>query len=85
MVVIFPWPFINKLLLCKNCFFRMKKDLNTLLHHEKVLENANVQLELDWRKRLETRESEIYNQHEELIRNLTTAKDEVSFTATSNV
>ena len=34
-------------------------------------------MEVDWRKRLETRENQIYHQHEELIRNLKTSKDEV--------
>ena len=34
-------------------------------------------MEMEWRKRLEKRESDIYHQHEELIRTLKSSKEEV--------
>ena len=49
------------------------------IERENILQKSKVSLEMDWRRRLETRESEIYRQHEDLMKNLKTAKEEVSF------
>jgi len=49
------------------------------IERENILQKSKVSLEIEWRNRLETRESEIYRQHEDLMRNLKSAKDEVSF------
>ena len=47
------------------------------MDRERILENAKVQLELDWRRRYETKESDLYEKHDSLIRNLHQEKDEV--------
>uniref|UniRef100_A0A7M5V707 Uncharacterized protein n=1 Tax=Clytia hemisphaerica TaxID=252671 RepID=A0A7M5V707_9CNID len=57
---------------------RLTKDLEVSIERENILQKSKVDMEVEWRKRLETRENQIYHQHEELIRNLKTSKDEVS-------
>ena len=56
---------------------RVNTELKRSLDRESILQNSKVNLEMEWRKRLEKRESEIYHQHEELIRTLKSSKEEV--------
>ncbi|XP_057313690.1 coiled-coil domain-containing protein 57-like [Hydractinia symbiolongicarpus] len=55
---------------------RYKNDLAAGMEREKLLESAKTQLEMDWRKRFENKESELYQRNEDLIRNLTNSKTE---------
>lgn len=48
------------------------------MDRERILENAKVQLELDWRRRFETKETDLYKEHDDLIKKLTDEKEEVS-------
>ena len=47
------------------------------MDRESILQKSKVDMEMERRKRLEKRESDIYHQHEELIRTLKSAKEEV--------
>ncbi|XP_066292208.1 coiled-coil domain-containing protein 57-like [Branchiostoma lanceolatum] len=55
---------------------RYKKDLTLALERESSLERAKAQLELDWQRRGEDMERLQYQKSEELIHNLTQARDE---------
>lgn len=55
---------------------RYKNDLAAGMEREKILESAKTQLEMDWRKRFENKETELYQSNEDLIRNLTNSKTE---------
>lgn len=55
---------------------KLKKELTLSLEREKILENAKVQLELEWRRRYETKESELFSKHDDLIQSINNEKDE---------
>ncbi|XP_078691345.1 coiled-coil domain-containing protein 57-like isoform X2 [Branchiostoma floridae x Branchiostoma belcheri] len=66
----------EELLTRKEDVDRYKKDLTLALERESSLERAKAQLELDWQRRGEDMERLQYQKSEELIRNLTQARDE---------
>ena len=56
---------------------RVNTDFKNSIDRENILQKSKVDMELEWRKRLESRESDIYHQHEELIRTLKSSKEDV--------
>ncbi|XP_039596281.1 coiled-coil domain-containing protein 57 isoform X2 [Polypterus senegalus] len=57
---------------------RYKRQVSLALEREKGLEQAKVQADLDWQKRYEDAERNLYLKNEELIQGLTAAKDEIA-------
>lgn len=49
------------------------------MEHEKALEQAKTQLDLDWQRRCEELERRQYDKSENLIATLTRGRDEVIF------
>uniref|UniRef100_A0A8C6FYT8 Coiled-coil domain containing 57 n=1 Tax=Moschus moschiferus TaxID=68415 RepID=A0A8C6FYT8_MOSMO len=62
---------------CQQDIGRYKQQLSLAVEREQSLERDKVQLELDWQRRCEGVEREQYQQAEDLIQGLTTARDEV--------
>ena len=63
------------------CFFPFisyKQELQTAMEQHSQLERDKAQLDLDWQRRYEDLESNTYERSEDLIKSLTTAKNEVS-------
>ncbi|XP_069810073.1 coiled-coil domain-containing protein 57 [Dendropsophus ebraccatus] len=56
---------------------RYQQQLACSLERERLLEQARVQVELDWQKRCEKVEKEQYQKSEELIENLSKAKEQL--------
>ncbi|KAG8565109.1 hypothetical protein GDO81_012716 [Engystomops pustulosus] len=56
---------------------RYQQQLACSLERERILEQARVQVELDWQKRCEQVEKAQYQKSEELIENLTKAKEQL--------
>ncbi|XP_066442524.1 coiled-coil domain-containing protein 57 isoform X2 [Eleutherodactylus coqui] len=56
---------------------RYQQQLACSLERERILEQARVQVELDWQKRCEKAEKAQYQKSEELIENLSKAKDQL--------
>uniref|UniRef100_A0A3Q1NKA9 Coiled-coil domain containing 57 n=1 Tax=Bos taurus TaxID=9913 RepID=A0A3Q1NKA9_BOVIN len=62
---------------CQQDIGRYKQQLSLAVERERSLERDKVQLELDWQRRCEGVEREQYQQAEDLIQGLTTARDQV--------
>lgn len=60
------------------CFVRYKQDVNAGLKREAALEQARVQLELEWQERYDAVKAKHYMANEQLIQDLTFARDQVS-------
>ncbi|XP_056406004.1 coiled-coil domain-containing protein 57 isoform X2 [Hyla sarda] len=56
---------------------RYQQQLACSLERERILEQARVQVELDWQKRCEKAEKKQYQKSEELIENLSKAKEQL--------
>lgn len=63
---------------CKEDIERYKQQVSSGLQREQALEQKRVQLELDWERRCEDVRSEHYLRSEEIIQNLTQARDQVT-------
>lgn len=63
---------------CKEDIERYKQQVSSGLQREQALEQKRVQLELDWERRCEDVRSEHYLKSEEIIQNLTQARDQVT-------
>ncbi|XP_043109197.1 coiled-coil domain-containing protein 57 isoform X2 [Puntigrus tetrazona] len=61
---------------CKGDIERYKQQVSSGLQREQALEQNRVQLELEWERRCEEVRSEHYLRSEELIQNLTQARDQ---------
>ena len=59
-------------------FCRYKKDLAESLQRVSAAERAREQVELDWQRRCEDLERLSYQRSEDLVKNLTMARDKVS-------
>ena len=57
--------------------YRYKKELTMALERESSLERSRAQLEVDWQRRCEDTEREVYHKQEQLISGLTKQRDEV--------
>ncbi|XP_062605506.1 coiled-coil domain-containing protein 57-like [Saccostrea cucullata] len=55
---------------------RYKKDLTLAVERERSSERSRTQLDLDWQRRLEEKESHQYEKSEDLIKKLTKSRDE---------
>ncbi|KAL3877357.1 hypothetical protein ACJMK2_035079 [Sinanodonta woodiana] len=66
----------RELLQKKEDIERYKNELNAAVDREAGLERCKTQLELDWQRRFEDVERQQYQKSEELIKNLTKARDE---------
>ncbi|XP_040100824.1 coiled-coil domain-containing protein 57 isoform X3 [Oryx dammah] len=62
---------------CQQDIGRYKQQLSLAVEREQSLERDKVQLELDWQRRCKGVEREQYQQAEDLIQGLTTARDQV--------
>jgi hypothetical protein len=58
--------------------YRYKKDLNLAVERESSLERSKAQLELDWQRRYEDAERNQFEKSEDLVKNLTLARDQVN-------
>lgn len=58
---------------------RYKRQLGAGLQREKALEQMKVQVELEWQRRCEDMKAQHYLANEQLIQELTQARDQVSF------
>lgn len=58
---------------------RYKQDLSAGLMRERALGQKGVQVELEWQRRCEDLKAELYLADEQLIQELTQARDQVSF------
>lgn len=58
--------------------YRYKKELSSAAEREAGLERSRAQLELDWQRRYDDVERTQYEKSEELVKNLTRARDDVS-------
>jgi len=56
---------------------RYKKELTVAMQRESSLEQSRAQLEVDWQRRCEGTEREVYAKQEQLITGLTKQRDEV--------
>jgi hypothetical protein len=56
---------------------RYKRELTEAMEREACLERSKTQLDLDWQRRYEKVEREQYERAEDLIKNLTHARDQV--------
>lgn len=56
---------------------RYKKELTIAIERESSLERSRAQLEVDWQRRCEDTEREVYMKHEELVAGLTKQRDQV--------
>lgn len=56
---------------------RYKKDVSEAVERQAELEQSKAQLELDWQQRYEDLERLQYAQSEDLVKTLTTARNEV--------
>ena len=64
----------------KNCVraaARYKKDVALAVERQSSLEQSKAQLELDWQRRYEDLERSQYAQSEDLVRTLSSARNEV--------
>jgi len=59
------------------CDDRYKKDLALTVERQAELEQSKAQLELDWQRRYEDLERLQYAQSEDLVKTLSTARNEV--------
>ena len=59
-------------------FHRFKQELSASLQREKSLEQSKAQLQLDWEGRMEKVERKAYGKHQNIIQQLTQAKDKVN-------
>ena len=57
--------------------FRYKKELTIAMERESSLERSRAQLEVDWQRRCEDTEREVYSKQEHLLAGLTKQRDEV--------
>ena len=57
--------------------FRYRKELAMAVERESSFECVKSQLEVDWQRRCEDTEREVYEKQEELIRSLGNARNEV--------
>ena len=57
---------------------RYKQQLSTGLKRERALEQLQVQMELEWQRRCEELKSAQYLANEQLLQDLTQARDQVS-------
>lgn len=57
---------------------RYKKELTVALERESSMERSRAQLEVDWQRRCEDTEREMYNKQEQLIAALTKQRDEAA-------
>ena len=55
-----------------------KQEVGACLKREKGLEQSKAQLQLDWEARMEEVERKAYGKHQQIIQQLTEAKDKVS-------
>ena len=69
MNITFTYPFSVK--------SRYKKELTVAVERESSLERSRAQLEVDWQRRCEDTEREVYAKQEQLITGLTKQGDEV--------
>lgn len=60
------------------CVASYKRQLSAGWKREKALEQMRVQVELEWQRRCEDMKAEHYLAHEQLIQDLTQARDQVS-------
>lgn len=56
---------------------RYKKELTIAIERESSLERSRAQLEVDWQRRCEDTEREVYIKHEQLVAGLTKQRDQV--------
>lgn len=56
---------------------RYKKELTIAIEQESSLERSRAQLEVDWQRRCEDTEREVYMKHEQLLAGLTKQRDQV--------
>lgn len=56
---------------------RYKKELEDALDRERALEEAKVQLDLDWQKKVDVNQRQEYHKSEDLIEKLSTAHEQV--------
>jgi len=63
--------------------YRYKKDMALGVERQAELERGRAQLELDWQRRYEELERLQYAQSEELVKTLSTARNEVTFVVVS--
>ena len=56
---------------------RYKKELTIAIERESSLERSRAQLEVDWQRRCEDTEREVYMKHEQLVAGLTKQRDQV--------
>jgi len=68
MNITFTYPFFKT---------RYKKELTVAVERESSLERSRAQLEVDWQRRCEDTEREVYAKQEQLITGLTKQRDEV--------
>ncbi|XP_022315255.2 coiled-coil domain-containing protein 57-like [Crassostrea virginica] len=66
----------SELLQRKQDIERYKKDLSLAVERERAGERSRTQLELDWQRRFEEKESNQYEKSEDLIKKLTKSRDE---------
>lgn len=66
----------SELLQRKQDIERYKKDLSLAVERERSMERSRTQLELDWQRRYEEKESNQYEKSEDLIKKLTKSRDE---------
>lgn len=59
------------------CVVRYKHELSAGLKRERALEQLGVQVELEWQRRCEDMKAEHYLANEQLIQDLTRARDQV--------
>ena len=57
--------------------YSIRRELSLALEREKSVEQSKAQLELDWQQRVGEVERQQSHKHQELIRQLTRARDEV--------
>lgn len=60
------------------CVVRYKQQLSAGLKRERAIEQMRVQVELEWQRRCEDVKAEHYLANEQLIQDLTQAKDQVN-------
>ena len=56
---------------------RYKKELTIAMEQESLLERSRAQLEVDWQRRCEDTEREVYMKQEQLVAGLTKQRDQV--------
>lgn len=66
----------SELLQRKQDIERYKKDLSLAVERERSMERSRTQLELDWQRRYEEKESNQYEKSEDLIKKLVKSRDE---------